>query len=420
MMKRKSLIAMALGLTFALNVPAVSFAAENDEAAALNEPDFYGAIASSEEIDAQIKEQRALLNRLKDKKKEAEKSTNDASRRRIRELEEKIKTLEANKQEEERADFSNAVRVKELEAKIKTLENQKRDEKTKASESSEAMEQLMKQIEEMQLRLNEQTRTQFLLDRALSKLDSLEEQSRAGSYERLVNPAPSEAEVSYTQDAINAQNNSTMVFRYAPDQLYKIYCRTGFLTDIALHEGETVKFVGGGDTSAWAINSSTVGKVPHIYIKPIVETSTTNVIITTDRRSYQLIVCTSDWYNPMVRWTYGAEEAAEAFRRQQIDEMNVEANAVSVADLHFDYRVKAVGDVKKPNMVFDDGKKTIIQIRRKNGRIPALFIRERGHKSLTLTNFKLKGDTFVLDQVIDYAELRYGDNDYIVIKRKSA
>lgn len=420
MMKRKSLIAMALGLTFALNVPAVSFAAENGESAALNEPDFYGAIASSEEIDAQIKEQRALLNRLKDKKKEAEKSANDASRRRIRELEEKIKILEASKQEEEQADFSNEVRVKELEAKIKTLENQKRDEKTKASESSEAMEQLMKQIEEMQLRLNEQTRTQFLLDRALSKLDSLEEQSRAGGCERLVNPAPSEAEVSYTQDAINAQNNSTMVFRYAPDQLYKIYCRTGFLTDIALHEGETVKFVGGGDTSAWAINSSTVGKVPHIYIKPIVETSTTNVIITTDRRSYQLIVCTSDWYNPMVRWTYGAEEAAEAFRRQQIDEMNVEANAVSVADLHFDYRVKAVGDVKKPNMVFDDGKKTFIQIRRKNGRIPALFIRERGHKSLTLTNFKLKGDTFVLDQVIDYAELRYGDNDYIVIKRKSA
>lgn len=420
MMKRKSLIAMALGLTFALNVPVVSFAAENDKSAALNEPDFYGAIASSEEIDAQIKEQRALLNRLKDKKKEAEKSTKDASRRRIRELEEKIKTIEANKQEEERADFSNAVRVKELEAKIKALDNQKRDEKTKASESSEAMEQLMKQIEEMQLRLNEQTRTQFLLDRALSKLDSLEEQSRAGSYERLVNPAPSEDEVSYTQDAINAQNNSTMVFRYAPDQLYKIYCRTGFLTDIALHEGETVKFVGGGDTSAWAINSSTVGKVPHIYIKPIVDTSTTNVIITTDRRSYQLIVCTSDWYNPMVRWTYGAEEAAEAFRRQQIDEMNVEANAVSVTDLHFDYRVKAVGDAEKPNMVFDDGKKTIIQIKRKNGRIPALFIRERGHKSLTLTNFKLKGDTFVLDQVIDYAELRYGDNDYIVIKRKSA
>lgn len=419
MMKHKSLIAMALGLTFAFNVPAVSFAAENDESAALDEPDFYGAIASSEEIDAQIKEQRALLNRLKNKKKEAEKSTNTASHSRIRKLEEKIKTLEASKQEEERTDFSNAVRVKELEAKIKTLENQKRNEKIKASESSEAMERLMKQIEEMQLRLNEQTRTQFLLDRALSTLDSLEEQSRAGSYERLVNPAPSEDKVSYTQDAINAQNNSTMVFRYAPDQLYKIYCRTGFLTDIALHEGETVKFVGGGDTSAWAINSSTVGKVPHIYIKPIVETSTTNVIITTDRRSYQLIVCTSDWYNPMVRWTYGAEAAAEAFRRQQIDEMNVEANAVSVADLHFGYRVKAVGNVEKPDMVFDDGKKTIIQIKRKNGRIPALFIRERGHKSLTLTNFKLKGDKFVLDQVIDYAELRYGNNDYVVIKRKS-
>jgi len=51
-----------------------------------------------------------------------------------------------------------------------------------------------------------------------------------------------------------------------------------------------------------------VDGVPHIYIKPVVETSTTNMIITTNKRSYQLILNTSNWYNPMVTWNYGYEE----------------------------------------------------------------------------------------------------------------
>ena len=233
-----------------------------------------------------------------------------------------------------------------------------------------------------------------------------------------MNPAP-RGNLSYTQDARNAQNNSTMVFSYAPDQLYKIYCRTGYLTDISLHDGETVKFVGGGDTSAWAINSTTVGKTPHIYIKPVTQTSTTNIIITTDKRSYQLIVCTSDWYNPMVRWTYGAEEAEMDFKRQQSDEKNItaSANAVSVDDLNFNYRVKTKGSASKPEMVFDDGEKTIIKFGKKMDKMPALFIRERGHKTLSLTNYKMKDGAYILDRLIDYAELRYNENDIVTIER---
>ena len=72
-----------------------------------------------------------------------------------------------------------------------------------------------------------------------------------------------------------------MTFRYAPNQLYKIYCRPGYLTDLALRKGETIKFVGGGDTSGWAVNNTTVDGVPHLYIKPIVDgTPDTNIIIT--------------------------------------------------------------------------------------------------------------------------------------------
>lgn len=375
MMKRKVLMAISATIlcTSCALAPMVAFAADSD---------------SSDDIEAQIQEQQHLLDQLNAKKRNA--------------TENQLKS-----------------QMKDIEEQIDDLKKQKN------YDAQGAIDALSAQLAKIQEQLDEQAKTQNLLNETLEKLNKLESRAYSqettggnGSINRLVNPAP-RGNLSYTQDARNAQNNSTMVFSYAPDQLYKIYCRTGYLTDISLHEGETVKFVGGGDTSAWAINSTTVGKTPHIYIKPVTQTSTTNIIITTDKRSYQLIVCTSDWYNPMVRWTYGAEEAEMDFKRQQSDEKNItaSANAVSVDDLNFNYRVKTKGSASKPEMVFDDGEKTIIKFGKKMDKMPALFIRERGHKTLSLTNYKMKDGAYILDRLIDYAELRYNENDIVTIER---
>ena len=375
MMKRKVLMAISATIlcTSCALTPMVAFAADSD---------------SSDDIEAQIQEQQHLLDQLNAKKRNA--------------TENQLKS-----------------QMKDIEEQIDDLKKQKN------YDAQGAIDALSAQLAKIQEQLDEQAKTQDLLNQTLEKLNKLESRAYSqettggnGSINRLVNPAP-RGNLSYTQDARNAQNNSTMVFSYAPDQLYKIYCRTGYLTDISLHEGETVKFVGGGDTSAWAINSTTVGKIPHIYIKPVTQTSTTNIIITTDKRSYQLIVCTSDWYNPMVRWTYGAEEAEMDFKRQQSDEKNItaSANAVSVDDLNFNYRVKTKGSASKPEMVFDDGEKTIIKFGKKMDKMPALFIRERGHKTLSLTNYKMKDGAYILDRLIDYAELRYNENDIVTIER---
>ena len=53
------------------------------------------------------------------------------------------------------------------------------------------------------------------------------------AYNPLVNPSLTQ-KIEYTQDAANSQDNSTVVFKYAPNQLYKIYCRAGYLTDLSL------------------------------------------------------------------------------------------------------------------------------------------------------------------------------------------
>ena len=364
-------------------------------------PTFASAASSDDDIDAQIERQKQILAELNDQKK----------------------TRDDNK----------------LTEQIKSLQQQLADIKKDQSKSSKydaeaAVDALATQIADLEKQLKDQNSAQDRIESAISNLEKLIKQKdedakkqaarqQSSTYSGnntsgfLVNPGPN-ANVGYTQDAINSQGNSTMVFRYAPNQVYKIYCRTGYLTDIQLHEGEKIKFVGGGDTSAWALNSTTVDKTPHLYIKPVVDTSTTNIIITTDKRSYQLIVNSSNWYNPMVKWVYDQEAQQMNLLQQKRDEEEVTDNLkVSYDQLNFDYKIKNNGAKDTPTMVLDDGEKTIIKFKKSSSKLPALFVRERGKKGVTLVNFKVKDNCFILDRLIDEAELRYSDNEIVTITR---
>ncbi len=250
--------------------------------------------------------------------------------------------------------------------------------------------------------------------------DSDEESFRSVPNTRafLVNPGPSR-EVSYTQDSINSQGNSTMVFRYAPNQMYKIYCRPGFLTDMAFKKGETVQFVGGGDSSAWTISDTVVDGVPHIYIKPLVESNTTNLIVNTTKHSYHILLNTSeDWYNPMVRWNYDNERNSEnMIQRDRDSKISMGAVTTPIENLNFNYSVSGNGS-DSISRVFDDGQKTWIQFRgRPNETLPPLFVKRRGNKAFQMVTYRIKDNFYMVDMVFDLAELHVTEGDIIKIKR---
>ena len=203
-----------------------------------------------------------------------------------------------------------------------------------------------------------------------------------------------------------------MIFKYAPTQLYKIYCRVGYLTDLSLKKGEKINFVGGGDKIAWAVEKATVDGVPHIYIKPTVETSTTNLIITTNKRSYQLILNTSDWYNPMVTWNYGYEEESEInFREEQ---NNLIGNFET---LNFNYKI--IGDKNKLTAVFDDGEKTILKFNSLQQRLPSVFVKIKGKKGVSMSNYKIQNNCYVVDRVADEIEVRFSEKEILKIKNNA-
>lgn len=331
-------------------------------------------------------------------------------------MEETLARLVANRAERSEAESEKLPAVKETE----------RTTTTKGLTKSEVQE-LNDLRDSLYAVSNSQTQIMNILDRLRERLDRYEREQEmvrlavpAPTDRALVNPAPA-AYVNDTQDAVNAQGNSTMIFAYSPTQLYKIYCRRGYLTDLEFRKGETIQFVGGGDTAGWAVSSATVDGVPHLYIKPVVEVSTTNLIVTTDKRSYQLIIHSADWYNPMVTWTYAAEDRQNMLRTQQQEQAlrTTTVNVSSIENLDFSYKVKGKNAEYRPEMVFSDGMHVYLKFKKIPQRQVPIFIQEKGNRMMTLVNYQQKDDYYIIDAPFDKAQLQVSEHENITIEHKA-
>ena len=304
-----------------------------------------------------------------------------------------------------------------------------RQEQTASADKQEINEshkerKLREQVQKLEAELEEKAREHLELlaevdelssrQKAIERGDSLSHGYPATS-NYLVEPGYNE-NVGYTQDAINAQGDSTMVFSYSPSQLYKIYCKLNYLTDIVLKEGEQITYVGGGDTGKWMLDASTVEGTPHIYLKPIAKGAKTNIIINTTHHTYQVLCSEGDWYNPIIKWSYGSENIMKSIASQKALDRTVSGVVQSPENLSFDYRIRGEASWK-PEHVFDDGRKTYIRFSKSFKKLPVLFVKEKGHKEAMLVNYHVKANTLVVERTFYEAELRM-DGEKVRITKK--
>ena len=304
-----------------------------------------------------------------------------------------------------------------------------RQEQTASADKQEINEshkerKLREQVQKLEAELEEKAREHLELlaevdelssrQKAIERGDSLSHGYPATS-NYLVEPGYNE-NVGYTQDAINAQGDSTMVFSYSPSQLYKIYCKLNYLTDIVLKEGEQITYVGGGDTGKWMLDASTVEGTPHIYLKPIAKGAKTNIIINTTHHTYQVLCSEGDWYNPIIKWSYGSENIMKNIASQKALDRTVSGVVQSPEKLSFDYRIRGEASWK-PEHVFDDGRKTYIRFSKSFKKLPVLFVKEKGHKEAMLVNYHVKANTLVVERTFYEAELRM-DGEKVRITKK--
>jgi type IV secretion system protein VirB9 len=212
--------------------------------------------------------------------------------------------------------------------------------------------------------------------------------------------------------------NSIMNFAYMPGALYRIYCAPLTVTDLQFQPGERIVSVAAGDTIRWEVSKTFSGlgaaRTEHLLIKPVDSDMDNSLVITTSLRTYHLLLRATDHtYMAVVTWHYPngtgfIKKFSDAASYDSQDSMN---NNLKLANLDFNYKmylVKGKQPAWAPKTIFNDGSKTYIQFPANMQEAPTLFL-GTGNDIRTV-NYRVKGNYYIVDKVVQYAQLRLGQD----------
>jgi len=218
--------------------------------------------------------------------------------------------------------------------------------------------------------------------------------------------------------------NAIQVYPFSSGALYRLYAAVNQVSDIALQPGEKLVAVSTGDTVRWIVGDTTSGggtaQQVHILVKPIAPELKTNLLITTERRVYHVeLESTESTYMSSLSWTYPDDELI-AIRKRNEDGASVQDIAIEGAqsfdNLNFRYRITGKAAFM-PARVFDDGSKVYIQFPESlpQGEAPPLFV-QGSNGEPALVNYRVKGNTYIVDHLFAVAELRLGTDRQQIVR----
>jgi type IV secretion system protein VirB9 len=230
--------------------------------------------------------------------------------------------------------------------------------------------------------------------------------------ERRVRAANHAATIEPTTDSYLG---AVQVYPYSDGAIYHVVTAPGKVTDIALQPGEKLGAVAAGDTVRWVIGDTTSGsgatRRTHVLVKPFTAELSTNVIITTDKRTYH-VALTSTEHTAMsaLSWTYPHDQLiALKAAAEQAKAAQPVASGLRVTQLYFDYAISGDHPAWRPLRAFDDGRQTFIEFPATlgTGEAPPLFLVD-AKGTTSLVNYRVQGRYYVVDRLFDAAELRLG------------
>lgn len=223
-------------------------------------------------------------------------------------------------------------------------------------------------------------------------------------------------------------SDGKIVFAYG-QSMPKLTCSPLRACDVEMEPGEKVKKVILADGVNWmwdAAESVERGKtVQHVVFQPKDRELESNVIITTDHRTYHIKL-----YSPKVEGAYlnragfyypselvsswADKMGIEAETKAKDEGSNVLPVSVPAQQLAFDYRVDGNVDFK-PLRVFNDGERVYIEMPEslRNGENPILILKDEKDKEMVV-NYRREVNSrtgtihYVVDKLFSKAELRRG------------
>lgn len=209
--------------------------------------------------------------------------------------------------------------------------------------------------------------------------------------------------------------NAIQVWPYAEGALYQVYTSPGRVTVVALEPGEALVTVSAGDTVRWIVGDTVSGSGAaqrvNILVKPTRVGLRTNLVLSTDRRTYLLeLTATPQAWMASVSWDYPRDRLL-ALQKQARDAQAAApvAAGVAVDQLRFRYAIMGDSPAWKPVRAFDDGQRVYVQFPDgiAQGELPPLFV--IGPKGdAQLVNHRFRAPYYMVDRLFGAAELRLG------------
>jgi type IV secretion system protein VirB9 len=218
--------------------------------------------------------------------------------------------------------------------------------------------------------------------------------------------------------------NAIQVYPFVEGALFRLYAAPQEVSDIALQPGESLTAISAGDTTRWVVGDTSSGsgatKQVHILAKPFAANLRTNLVITTDRRSYHLQLESTDrTYMAAISWTYPQEGLISTNAGGGPVHTTAADIVPSVENLHFGYEISGDSPPWKPVRAFDDGTRVYIEFPHAitQGDAPPLFVKGSSGAS-DLVNYRVRGNYYIVDQLFATAELRLGQDHQQVVRIK--
>ena len=227
-----------------------------------------------------------------------------------------------------------------------------------------------------------------------------------------VSRANAEARIAPTREGYV---NAIQVWPFTDGALYQVYAAVGRVTVVALQPGEELVTVAAGDTVRWIVGDTSSGSGAdlrmNVMVKPIRSGLKTNLVITTNRRTYLLELASTDkTWMASVSWEYPKDRMLALQRQAQAASAAAPVESgLSLEKIRFRYAVSGSNPPWKPLRAFDDGEKVYIQFPPgiAQGELPPLFvIGAQGDGQLV--NYRFRTPYYIVDRLFGAAELRLG------------
>lgn len=201
------------------------------------------------------------------------------------------------------------------------------------------------------------------------------------------------------------------------DQPMTIRCQQLLATDLELEPGEQITTPLLGDSERWkAVSSTSGGNTPHVIIKTTSdERVTTNIIITTDRRTYRLLLRgNTGQHDAVVRFYYPRDTLQRFAAARAAHVVAVERHQRATAQYeqehaqqnhNYHYRVRGPAVAWKPDTVFDDGTRVFLLMPPgvRTSTAPVLYVMRNGQEEQV--NYTVRDSYYIVENLFDSAVL---------------